>query len=127
MDKISKAQENLELNNTEVLEVALKSRDYKYESILGEGSYGVVVQAEHPVDKQKYAIKILRNVPGETAKYRKRELDVLTKGDLWRQNIVKYYGCWPLSIGGDQYLCIQMELCLLNLVEFVYSNEMGDA
>ena len=125
MDESSKLeQENLKLDD---IKGALKSRGYKYELPLGKGSYGFVVQAEHPVDQQKYAIKILRIVQGETAKYQKRELEVLTESDLWKQNIVKYYGCWQMPIGDIQCLCIQMELCWVNLEAFVYNNEMGNA
>ena len=104
MGERSKEQESIKLND---IKTALESREYKYELTLGKGSYGVVVQAEHPVDEKKYAIKILRIVEGETAKYQKRELDVLTESDLWKQNIVKYYGCWQMSIGDIQCLCIQ--------------------
>lgn len=124
MDEQSKEQENLEVSD---IKVALESREYKYELTLGKGSYGLVVQAEHPIDERRYAIKILRIVQGETAKYQKRELDVLTKSDLWKQNIVKYYCCWQMPIGGIQCLCIQMELCWVNLEAFVYNNEMGNA
>ena len=124
MGERSKEQESIKLND---IKTALESREYKYELTLGKGSYGVVVQAEHPVDEKKYAIKILRIVEGETAKYQKRELDVLTESDLWKQNIVKYHGCWKMSIGDIQCLFIQMELCRVNLEAFVYSNEMGDA
>ena len=106
---------------------ALKDRGYEYEVRLGRGSYGVAVRAKHDLDGQKYAIKILPIVQGETAKYQKRELDVLTKKCLSQHNIVKYHGCWQIFIGSDPHLCIQMELCLLNLETFVYNNEMGNA
>ena len=124
MDEKSKEQENTKYEDTKI---ALNTRGYKYEILLGKGSYGDVVQAEHPVDKQKYAIKILPIVRGESAKYQKRELDVLKRNDLWQQNIVKYYGCWPMNIGNDPFLFIQMELCRVSLEAFVYKNEMGGA
>ncbi len=124
MDKKSKEQENTEYED---IKNALNTRGYKYEVPLGKGSYGVVVQAEHHLDQQKYAIKILPIVHGENAKYPKRELDVLTRRDLWQQNIVKYYSCWQMNVGNNPLLFIQMELCWVNLEAFVYNNEMGDA
>jgi serine/threonine protein kinase len=124
MDDKSKEQENKELED---IKIALENRGYNYEILLGKGSYGRVVQAEHPVDNQKYAIKLLPIVHGDAAKYQKRELDVLTKTDLWQQNIVKYYSCWQMNIGNDPFLFIQMELCRVNLEAFVYRNEMGNA
>ena len=106
---------------------ALEERDYTFELPLGKGSYGLVVQAKHPLDDQKYAIKILRIVHGESAKYQQRELKVLKESDLWKQNIVKYYCCWQMNVGNDPFLFIQMELCGLNLEAFVYNNEIGGA
>ena len=124
MDEKPIVQENTKYQG---VKKALKERDYTFELPLGKGSYGLVVQAKHPVDDQKYAIKILPIVHGESAKYQKRELEVLKESDLWKQNIVKYYGCWRMNVGNDPFLFIQMELCGLNLEAFVYSNEMGGA
>ena len=124
MDEKPKVHEN---KKYEGVKKALKEREYTFELQLGRGSYGLVVQAKHPVDDQKYAIKILPIVHGESAKYQKRELNVLKKSDLWKENIVKYYGCWPMNVGNDPYLFIQMELCGLNLEAFVYNNEIDGA
>ena len=124
MDNKSKEQENTEYED---VKKALKERDYTFEFLLGKGSFSEVFQAKHPIDEQKYAIKVLPIVHGESAKYQKRELEVLTKSDLWQHNIVKYYNCWQAKVGSDQCLFIRMELCLLNLEVFVYNNEMGGA
>ena len=124
MDEKSKEQENAEYED---VKKALKERGYTFEFRLGKGSFGFVFQAKHSIDELKYAIKVLPVVNGEDAKYRRRELDVLTKSNLWKRNIVKYYTSWQTNVGTDLCWLIAMELCVLSLEAFVYSNEMGGA
>jgi serine/threonine protein kinase len=111
------------------LEDALKNRGYQYEKELGIGSYGLVVQARCLLEEEKnvYAIKCLPDVYGETAKYRRRELEFLQERSFSHKNIVKYSASWPITIDKSQFMCIRMEPCHANLWEFVYSNKMGDA
>ncbi|XP_028395523.1 interferon-induced, double-stranded RNA-activated protein kinase-like [Dendronephthya gigantea] len=105
----------------------LEQRDYKYELPLGKGSFGHVVQAKHLIDEMKYAIKILPIKHGESAKYPKRELDVLTNKDLHLKNNIKYFCCWKSDVCDRPHLFIQMELCRVALEVFVYKNEFGGA
>lgn len=109
----------------EMLKDDLQRRNYQYEMQLGQGSYSPVIQAKYlPGDegKNKYAIKILPVVYGETAKYRARELEFLQKKECSHENIVKYCTSWIMNIDKSQYLCIHMELCRVNLWVFVYNN-----
>ena len=122
MDEKSKVQENAEYED---VKIALKDWGYTFEFLLGKGSFSSVFQAKHSIDGLKYAIKMVPVVKGENAKYRKRELEVLTKSNLWKRNIVKYYASRETNVGTDLCWLIAIELCGLSLEAFVYSNEMG--
>ena len=124
MDGKSNGQENTEYED---VKKALKEWGYTFEFLLGKGSFSSVFQAKHSIDGLKYAIKVVPVVEGENAKYRKRELEVLTKSNLWKRNIVKYYASRETDVGTDLCWLIAMELCGLSLEAFVYSNEMGGA
>ena len=124
MDRKSKEKENADY---EEVKKAFKERDYKFECLLGEGSFGSVFRAKHSIDGLKYAIKMVPVVDGENAKYRERELEILTKSNLWTRNIVRYYTSWKAHVGTELCWLIAIELCGLNLEAFVYKNEMGGA
>ncbi len=111
------------------LKQALNERGYEYEKPLDEGSHGLVVRAKclNEEKQNTYAIKCLPVVYDETAKYKRRELEILKNDGISHENIVKYGGSWTITIDKSQFLCIRMELCHINLWAFVYSNQMGNA
>ncbi len=138
MNKQHEEWENISL---EKLKDALNVRGYEYEKLLGEGSYGVrVVQAKClteetkntskcPTDKPENtcAIKCLPALSDKWARYRQRELDSLKVNGISHDNIVKYSRYWTITIDKSQFLFIRMELCQVNLWEFVYNNQIEGA
>ena len=93
---------------------------------LGEGAYGEVVKAKCHTDGKLYAIKILPLPDKESTKYHKRELELLTKLELTKRNVIKYFASWEVrSVNNVYHLCIQMELCSTDLGAFIYENDMG--
>ncbi len=106
------------------IEDALLQRGFRVRgNKLGEGGFGKVVMAKSEHDGKLYAIKlIVPLVHGQSGKYHKRELELLTRLEMSKRNVIKYFGSWILESG---HLCIQMELCSVNLLTFIYENEMG--
>jgi serine/threonine protein kinase len=96
-------------------------------SLLGEGTFGVVVKVRCRCDGKLYAIKIVPPFKGASIKYHERELQLLTKLELSDRNIIKYFKSWILQHDSKRLLCIQMELCSVNLATFIYENDMGGA
>ena len=93
---------------------------------LGKGAYGEVVKAKCQTDDKFYAIKILPLPDEGGTKYHRRELELLTKLELSERNVIKYFASWVVrSVNNVQHLCIQMELCSINLGAFIYENDMG--
>ena len=109
----------------EGLQKALERYGYTYEVLLARGSFSRVFQVRRSTDRQKYAVKMIQIIHGETAKYNNRELELITHHEIPQQNIVKYYHFWSMTIEGAAFLCIQMELCRDNLEAFVYNNELS--
>ncbi len=127
MNEQQKKQENTSLGK---LADALNDRGYQYEMLLGEGNYGVrVVQAKCLTEETKntYAIKCFPVLSDERVRYRERELKILEKDDISHENIVEYSGYWTITIDKSQFLFIRMELCQVNLWEFVYKNKIEGA
>lgn len=104
---------------------ALERVGYTYEVLLARGVFAQVFQVRQSTDGCKYAVKIIQIEHGNTAKYNKRELELIAEEKLSQPNIVKYYRVWPMTIHKNVFLCIQMELCSATLEGFVYNNKMG--
>ncbi|CAB4027512.1 interferon-induced, double-stranded RNA-activated kinase [Paramuricea clavata] len=97
-------------------------------SLLSEGTFGVVVKARCRCDGKLYAIKIVPPFKEAGMKYHERELALLTKLELSDRNIIKYFKSWIMQHDSKRLLCIQMELCSVNLETFMYDgNGMGGA
>jgi serine/threonine protein kinase len=110
------------------IEKALEERGFHVRNNkLGKGAYGEVLKAKCRDDGKLYAIKIILLSNGESTKYHKRELELLTKLELSERNVIKYFKSWIMQDGDVQRLCIQMELCWVNLGIFIYENDMGGA
>ena len=91
--------------------------------VLGKGSFGSVVRGIHKLSEIHYAIKLMMICDSdERIKYQKRELGLLTKPQLSHRNIIQYYNSWVSMVKSKQILCIQMELCWLNLRDYVFKN-----
>ena len=94
---------------------------------IGKGAYGQVLKAKCSEEGKSYAIKILP-LQEERAKYQKRELEALITLNLskeFKQNVIEYFKSWILQTGDVEQLCIQMELCSVDLYSFIYGNDMG--
>ncbi|XP_028403127.1 membrane-associated tyrosine- and threonine-specific cdc2-inhibitory kinase-like [Dendronephthya gigantea] len=108
----------------EKVQPSLLRRDYYTEALLGRGAYGVIFKVRCIHDDRPYAIKVVQTTDynRRNTKYQKRELEILTqyKDELWRKNIVRYYGSWQNHIENTPFLFIQMELCLANLDDYIY-------
>jgi len=105
---------------------------FNNKSIIGQGGFGVVFKTEHMLDKQKYAVKILRMQQNINKSYLiLREVQSLSV--LSHTNIVKYHCSWlgysdykyDDDFEGDQFyhpnlrLFIQMELCDTSLDNYM--------
>ncbi|XP_029557879.1 protein kinase containing Z-DNA binding domains isoform X2 [Salmo trutta] len=64
------------------------SNDFKLLSVLGAGGFGCVTKAQHKLDGETYAVKIVKNM-GEA----NREVKALAT--LEHSSIVRYYTTWP--------------------------------
>ncbi|XP_028398352.1 eIF-2-alpha kinase GCN2-like [Dendronephthya gigantea] len=95
--------------------------------ILGRGAFGEVWKAQSEEDGKFYAIKIMPLSTEGGTKYHKRELELLTKLELSERNVIKYFKSWIMNVGSGRQMCIQMELCSVNLGDFIYFNNMGGA
>ena len=104
------------------INVALAKGQCYFQKELGKGSYGIVVRAIHKVSESHYAVKMMICDSDERIKYQKRELGLLTKLQLLHRNIIQYYNSWVSMVENKQIFCIQMELCWLNLQEYVFKN-----
>ena len=107
------------------IKLSLERYGYTYELLLAKGNFSRVFQVRQSKDGWQYAVKMIQIKHGDTAKYSKRELELITRDKLSQENIVKYYHFWSMTVGNDVFLCIQMELCRVSLEMFVYNNEMG--
>ncbi|XP_046861219.1 serine/threonine-protein kinase Nek4-like [Xenia sp. Carnegie-2017] len=107
------------MDESEIKQI-LEPRELTYCGVLGQGSFGRVVQVRHEDNKQ-YAVKISL-LADKTKKYLKCELGVLMK--VKSENIVQYFKHWHHNIRGNLFLFIQLELCFNNLMEFVYNNRI---
>ena len=103
----------------------MKPYCYTYELLLAGGNFSRVFQVRQSKDGWQYAVKMIQIKHGHTAKYNKRELELITRDKLSQENLVKYYHFWSMTVDNDVFLCIQMELCRVSLEIFVYNNEMG--
>ena len=95
---------------------------------IGKGAYGQVLKAKCSEEGKSYAIKILPLQEEERAKYQKRELEALMTLNLSKeskQNVIEYFKSWILQASDVKQLCIQMELCSVDLCSFIYRNDMG--
>ena len=102
---------------------ALQLHGLHFRKTLGNGAYGTVVAAKCETDGKSYAIKLVPLVNKDRTKYSERELNLLIKLNVLEENVIKYFAHWVLN--DVQILCIQMELCSVNLEEFIYANAMG--
>ena len=102
---------------------ALQPHGLHFRKVLGNGAYGKVVAAKCETDGKSYAIKLVPLVDKDRIKYSERELDLLKKLNVMGENVIEYFGHW--IVNDVQLLCIQMELCSINLDEFIYANAMG--
>ena len=109
---------------------ALASDGYDLDGQLGKGAFGTVyavTRKDESRKEHKYAIKVMSIDGFKIApKYPKRELEFLMRmGNQGAPNIIKYFKNWIVDFGNDKRLCIQMELCSLNLEKFVCNNKIG--
>ena len=103
-------------------EVAANDNDCR----LGEGSFGKVYKVTCKSDKCTYAIKVMAIDGVKMEKYQIQELQFLMKMRLaGNPNVIKYFKNWIVDLGDAERLCIQMELCSLNLEVFIKCNEIG--
>ncbi len=102
------------------------SYQYEITSRLGKGVIGQVYNAKCKDDHKTYAIKVIPYGDKDMKTYQKRELELLTRLDLSKcSNVIKYFKSWIVQVGGEQRLCIQMELCWLDLGTFVHRNKIA--
>ncbi|XP_028405806.1 calcium-dependent protein kinase 4-like [Dendronephthya gigantea] len=100
----------------------------------GAGAFGHVVRVKCINSDESYAIKILPmtadDEDGKQVKYQERELEALITTSLEmseeaKRNIIQYYKSWIMKVDSVDQLCIQMELCSVNLWDFIYRNKIG--
>jgi len=84
----------------------LNKHGYRYISILGNGGFGIVVLAEHYIDRQKYAIKRLLKDNPEEQDILLKEIQALAS--LNHPNIIHY----KTSFKESGSLFLVMEYCL---------------
>jgi serine/threonine protein kinase len=98
----------------------IKFNDMNPSDKLGDGGFGTVYKSYSNLDNNHYAIK---QVPLDVNKYKKylNEVQILSK--LNHKNVIRYNSSWitrPESIESEEYMLnIQMELCMLNLTEYL--------
>ena len=111
---------------------ALASNGYEIDSRLAKGVISQVYKAKFKDDGNTYALKVTpfdENNSGKK-KYQERELQLLTKMKLAETpcpNVIKYFKSWIVQVSDGKRLCIQMELCSLNLAAFISQNKSGPA
>ena len=105
-----------------------KALSYHYEikSRLGKGVYGQVYDAKSKNDGNTYAIKVMPFGDKKKEKYQRRELELLVRLTLLESsNVIKYFKSWMIQVSDGERLCIQMELCSVDLGEFVSKNKIA--
>ena len=112
------------------IERSFAERGYDLDGQLGKGAFGTVyavTRKDEPGKERKYAIKVMSIDSRKIAsKYPERELELLMRmAEQETPNIIKYFKSWLVDFGNDRRLCIQMELCSLNLENFVLHNKIG--
>ena len=106
---------------------ALAKIGYKLDNRLGERVCGNVYKAKCKDDGNEYAIKVMPYDYSNRMmkKYQKRELELLTRMELTKNsNVIKYFKSWIMPVSDGERLCIQMELCSLNLEAFISHNKI---
>ncbi|XP_045557784.1 protein kinase containing Z-DNA binding domains isoform X3 [Salmo salar] len=92
------------------------SKDFKLLSVLGAGGFGCVIKAQHKLDGETYAVKIVKNMGqsrqqmahrqqswgqicrdrlAETGSLREANREVKALATLEHSSIVRYYTTWP--------------------------------
>ena len=110
------------------IENALNSNGYEIESKLGEGTFGQVYEAKFKDDGNTYAIKVMPydEKNSDKKKYQDRELKLLIRMTLAETpNVIKYFKSWFVQVSDGIRLCIQMEMCSLNLGAFISQNKIS--
>ena len=107
---------------------ALGSDGYEIHNRLGKGVFGQVYEAKFKNNGNTYAIKVMPydDNNSDMVKYQKRELQLLTRMKLAETpNVIKYFKSWFVQVSDRKRLCIQMELCSLNLAAFISQNKIS--
>ena len=122
--------DQIDLSEWKTIKRSFAERGYHLDDQLGKGAFGTVyavTRKDEPDKERKYAIKVMPIDSRKIAsKYPKREMEFLMRtGEQETPNIIKYFKSWLVDFGNDRRLCIQMELCSLNLENFVRLNNIG--
>ena len=107
---------------------ALGSNGYEIERKLGKGAIGQVYEAKFKDDGNTYAIKVMPfdENNSDKKKYQEQELKLLIRMTLAETpNVIKYFKSWFVQVSDGIRLCIQMELCSLNLTAFISQNKIS--
>lgn len=108
---------------------ALACEQCEFQEKLGQGEFGIVVRAVHNVTQTCFAVKMMPVLVGDSEKkpaprcracarkYHERELELLKK--VSHRNKVEYIHDWRVKVGNKEIICIQMELCWLDLCNYI--------
>ena len=107
---------------------ALASERCEFQEKLGQGEFGIVVRAVDNVTQRCFAVKMMPVLVGDSEnkpprcqacqrKYHERELELLKK--VSHRNLVEYIHDWRVKIANKEIICIQMELCWLDLCNYI--------
>lgn len=80
-------------------------KSFKFESILGQGAYGVVFKIYDPSDQEHKALKLI-----DIQNNLDRDLEIMK--ELHHNNIIGYFRSGKI---GQEYIFIVMELCDMDL------------
>ena len=113
-------------NNEQIYQIYKKFENkkvshYKLKNLINFGGFGAVFKSINVDDNKNYAIKMILKINIDDEENFFNECNIMKK--LESINVIKYYESFKEKFENDEFYIIVMELCDLNLLEYLKKKE----